>query len=61
MVLKPERQCFEMIRNFATKRAAFGESKFANVSQRIRSFLTKNCLQVVTILLATRMLFTQVR
>jgi hypothetical protein len=36
MVLKPERQCFEMIRNFATKRAAFGESKFANLSQRIK-------------------------
>ncbi|CAB3995713.1 Hypothetical predicted protein [Paramuricea clavata] len=36
MVLKSERRCFEMIRNFATKRAAFGESKFANLSQRIK-------------------------
>eukprot|EP00795_Rhopilema_esculentum_P017661 gene17661-9309_t len=37
MVSNPERQCLEMVKTFSTQRAAFGESKFANLSQRIHA------------------------
>ena len=41
MVLKPERRCLEMIGNFARNRAAFVESKCANLSQRINELPDK--------------------